>query len=129
MQPTVLGSLDLNVRLSNVYEPLSAVCSHELSMMTSADAHMTVQGMQQISQSQPGPHGMSMQGLVPAGRLTAGLTSRTGVVVAWAWWWAWVHMVLVRVPGLTKAFLGCAWMGTEWIDSGLVEEGFWLWCW
>ena len=49
-------------------------------------AHMTVHGMQQNSQSQFGPHGMSMQGLGPGFWILMGFTFSVAVAaVGWCW--------------------------------------------
>lgn len=83
---------------------------------------MTVQGIQQISQSQPGPQGISMQGLVlPGFLMLRGLDSRRGVLalvgvlwehifvwrvgwfwvggVGWLWWAWWVGLLFWRFGG------------------------------
>lgn len=56
--------------------------------------HMTVQGMQQTSQSHPGPQGTSTQGFVPVGRLIAGLTSSRGIDTAEVEKWSWDHIIV-----------------------------------
>lgn len=64
---------------------------------------MTEQGIQQISQSQPGPQGISMHGLVLPGFLIArGLDERRGVWFVMLWehifdvcWFGWVGFIVV----------------------------------